>query len=679
VAPIILATDKTHLSNFRGDKSAWPVYLTIGNITKEMHCQPSLHAQILVGYLPVLKLSCFRKSTRSAAGYGLFHHCMSAIVEPLIEAAGGPDGVTMICADGFVCKVFPILAAYIADHPEQCLVACCRENHCPKCRIKPKERGEQIDSLPHEPRRTMRILKHHSISGSSKAFKEEGLRPIYAPFWKALLHSDIFMLITPDILHQLHKGVFKDHLVSWCIKAASLDGDGAAEIDARFQAMNEFFGLQHFRNGITQVSQWTGREHKEMEKVFVGILAGAVPADVLKAARAVINFIYYAQLRSHTDETLTAMEKELEGFHAFKEVFVHLGIRKHFNIAKIHALTHYASMIRLLGSADGYNTEASERLHIDYAKDAYRTSNRKDYVKQMMTWLRQHEVADQFSAYLEWRLKHTSQPMNESFEVQEGGTIEAAPSRAIYVAAGSGNETLSESSKSNAQLTYQIAKAPSVCNASVSKIIDDYHAPFFLPALSRYLELITGSSTYATSLPMNQFDLYKQVQIVKEYLPAVLKGAMDRIRAVPGTPESRYEASTPAHFDTALVRCKAENKHTQGTALAGLRVAQVRVIFDLPAQLNPRTLQSSSRPVTPVRLMYVEWFKAFRWSDPLTGMYIISRVTRSRHPHCGSAGRATRKMSTATLPRAVTRIVWLTLFSTPVRSLTSFCSRILRS
>lgn len=26
--------DKTHLSNFSGDKSAWPVYLTIGNIKK---------------------------------------------------------------------------------------------------------------------------------------------------------------------------------------------------------------------------------------------------------------------------------------------------------------------------------------------------------------------------------------------------------------------------------------------------------------------------------------------------------------------------------------------------------------------------------------------------------------------------------------------------------------------
>lgn len=35
VAPIILASDKTQLTRFRGDKMAWPVYLTLGNISKE--------------------------------------------------------------------------------------------------------------------------------------------------------------------------------------------------------------------------------------------------------------------------------------------------------------------------------------------------------------------------------------------------------------------------------------------------------------------------------------------------------------------------------------------------------------------------------------------------------------------------------------------------------------------
>jgi hypothetical protein len=37
IIPVILASDKTNLSNFTGDKTAWPVYLTIGNIEKSVH------------------------------------------------------------------------------------------------------------------------------------------------------------------------------------------------------------------------------------------------------------------------------------------------------------------------------------------------------------------------------------------------------------------------------------------------------------------------------------------------------------------------------------------------------------------------------------------------------------------------------------------------------------------
>ena len=32
IVPVIFAFDKTHLTNFSGDKQAWPLYMTIGNI-----------------------------------------------------------------------------------------------------------------------------------------------------------------------------------------------------------------------------------------------------------------------------------------------------------------------------------------------------------------------------------------------------------------------------------------------------------------------------------------------------------------------------------------------------------------------------------------------------------------------------------------------------------------------
>jgi hypothetical protein len=97
---------------------------------------------------------------------------------------------------------------------------------------------------------------------------------------------------------------------------------------------------------------------------------------VLVVARSILDFSYYAQLHIHTAESLKALQAALEVFHANKDVLKELGIRDHFNIPKLHQLTHYIHSISLFGAADGFNTELPERLHIDFAKDAYRASNK---------------------------------------------------------------------------------------------------------------------------------------------------------------------------------------------------------------------------------------------------------------------------------------------------------------
>ncbi|EPS92501.1 hypothetical protein FOMPIDRAFT_1137703, partial [Fomitopsis schrenkii] len=53
VAPVIIATDKTQLTQFSGNKSAYPVYMTLGNIPRSLRRKPSEHACILIGYLSV--------------------------------------------------------------------------------------------------------------------------------------------------------------------------------------------------------------------------------------------------------------------------------------------------------------------------------------------------------------------------------------------------------------------------------------------------------------------------------------------------------------------------------------------------------------------------------------------------------------------------------------------------
>ncbi|KDQ14714.1 hypothetical protein BOTBODRAFT_84964, partial [Botryobasidium botryosum FD-172 SS1] len=133
VVPVILASDETRLTNLAGNKTAYPLYITVGTIDKSVQRKPSNHATILLGYLPTTTLSVFSDKTRSAKDNSLFHICMSHILKPLVEA--GKQGLSMQCPDGEMRWAFPILAAYVADFPEQCLVTCTRQNRCPKCLV----------------------------------------------------------------------------------------------------------------------------------------------------------------------------------------------------------------------------------------------------------------------------------------------------------------------------------------------------------------------------------------------------------------------------------------------------------------------------------------------------------------------------------------------------------------
>ncbi|KAI5986556.1 hypothetical protein EDC04DRAFT_2615032 [Pisolithus marmoratus] len=155
-----------------------------------------------------------------------------------------------------------------------------------------------------------------------------------------------------SLIPKLHKGIFHDHLVQWCISIVS-----EKEVDACFQAMTQYPALCHFKKGISSVSQWTGTEHKEMQRVFVSLLASAVEDHVLMVAHLLLDFIYYAQLQQHTDTTLAVMEESLKTFHDYKHVLVELEVCEDFKMPKIHSMQHYISSICALGSADGYNTK----------------------------------------------------------------------------------------------------------------------------------------------------------------------------------------------------------------------------------------------------------------------------------------------------------------------------------
>ncbi|KAG8728390.1 hypothetical protein FRC10_005013, partial [Ceratobasidium sp. 414] len=388
------------MTKLSGNKSAYPVYLTIGNISKAYRRQATKHATIVIGYLPIDEFKDVpSKVLRTRLKGELIHAAMALLMEPLEEA--GREGVEMWCADGRLHRIYPLLVAFVGDWPEQCDMACVVRSGCPKCLKRKAGRGDERKAATRTRLSTLAAVDRYLETGRKAALDGLGLKPWW-PWWANLPSTEFATCITPDLLHQLHKGLFKGHAMRWIQQKL-----GKRVVDGRYMSMPCASGLCHFKRGISAVEQWTGCEAKEMMKTFLPLIAEdhSVNNDLAAFIRTLLDFSYIAHAARLTETEL----EELQGAHTEMHQLncglvssgVYQGLGRLDKIPKWHMISHYADSIRELGTPDRYNTKAPEYLHIVYVKRGWAASNKRDAIQQIIKYCQRLEALQIHRAHLD--------------------------------------------------------------------------------------------------------------------------------------------------------------------------------------------------------------------------------------------------------------------------------------
>jgi hypothetical protein len=152
-------------------------------------------------------------------------------------------------------------------------------------------------------------------------------------------------------------------------------------------------------------------------------------------------------------------------------------------------MIHYINAICFLGTADSFNTELPEWLHIYFAKWAYHASNCHHYIMQMTTWLQCQESIHIQDTYICWWVSH--HPINQKWQDSD-----ASDSGSDSYGAGLGLlENHVDLPSQVQQFTmvmgshgYFVSRTCLFLNSTIQRLLTNHNASFFISALEEFLQ-----------------------------------------------------------------------------------------------------------------------------------------------------------------------------------------------
>ncbi|KAG8700650.1 hypothetical protein FRC08_004577 [Ceratobasidium sp. 394] len=386
--------------------------------------------------------------------------------------------------------------------------------------------------------------------------------------------------------------------------------------------------LRHFKNGVTTVKNWAGRESRDMARQLL-LVALDVQADphFIRMIRAILDFSYLAHGAELTDIDLGGMERALAEFHNAKDVLVDRKmVRNTFDqIAKLHMLSHYVDDIHELGTPDGYSTETSEHLHIIYVKIPWRMSNRREPFLQMIKYVQRleamqiqrtaiDEVYGEREGADEAEIEAARRFIEEEEEGKGGGDGVGVGEGGVGVgehdfgAEDDSDEEPVEIESAESAIRHEptchypgptitIARVPTVRHVPGHVLISSYCAPDLIRGIQSFLSRKTGQAPIL--LPSDQFDVWHKATLRHPSLPFAPGEPCHRdvIHVHPVARDKAGRITDVGVFDTGLFTTSRN-----AFRIARFRAGRVRAIFALPPRL---------RGLYPDPLVYLDVYSPF--------------------------------------------------------------------
>ena len=235
IVPLICGSDEMQLTDFSGDKKAWPINLTIGNIHSSIRNKYSYLALILHAFLPVPPKFQWNSASNDRAQRDINQQVLcdiaKIVLEPVTRFPTGGDinsGALWPCSDGKMRCCWPIFASWLADHIEHANLMGVKDNAGPKCQTPKDKLGSRIlppDLESHRRKSAVfqqkyreyqnaKTASHHqAIKITEDWFESMGARPVPCIFWD-LPYVEAYDHHWPDILHIIYITTF-NHLMTW--------------------------------------------------------------------------------------------------------------------------------------------------------------------------------------------------------------------------------------------------------------------------------------------------------------------------------------------------------------------------------------------------------------------------------------------------------------------------------